>query len=73
MDNKDYTNQLFNELRATREQLLEARIALVRMEAWLEIGEREKFGPPMYAAGALKELRTWREQVGFSKKVEASP
>lgn len=61
MEAKDYTNELYNELRATREQLLQARIAIVRMEAYLEIGEREAWKYSMYAEGALKELRTWRE------------
>ena len=68
MDNKDctdkvqdYMDTLYGELRATREQLLQARLAIVGVNAWLEAGERDDWRSPTFPKNALKELRTWRK------------
>jgi hypothetical protein len=75
MDSGDYTNNLYNEIKAAREQLLQARIALVRVGAWLKVGEEEKWSAPVYAEGAMREMRAYNAWVESTqpKKEEVAP
>ena len=68
MDNKDYTNELYSELRATREQLLQARLAIVGVNVWLEAGERDDWRSPTYPKNALKELKAYLAWVDSTKE-----
>jgi hypothetical protein len=57
---------IYDELRATREQLLQARLAIVGVNAWLEAGDRDDWRSPTFPRSALKELRayfTWVEST----------
>lgn len=75
MEARDYTNNLYNEIKAAREQLLQARLALVRVDAWLKAGEEEKWRTPVYTEGALKEMRAYKAWVESTqpKNEEAAP
>ena len=68
MDNKDYTNELYSELRATHEQLLQARLAIVGVNVWLEAGERDDWRSPTYPKNALKELKAYLAWVDSTKE-----
>jgi hypothetical protein len=67
MDNGDYTDMLYDELRATRERLLQARLALVNVRAWLEAGDRDDWQANLFAKNALKELRVYLAWVESTK------
>jgi hypothetical protein len=76
MDNGDYTDMLYDELRATREQLLQARLAIVGVNAWLEAGERDDWRSPTFPRNALKELKAylaWVESTQPKKEEEVAP
>lgn len=75
MEAKGYTNSLYAELKEAREQLLQARLALLRVDAWLRVGEEQKWGVPVYAEGAMKELRAYNAWVESTqpKKEEVAP
>jgi len=70
MTAKDYTNALYAEIAEAREQLLQARIALVRVDRWLKVGEEEKWRTPVYAEGAMKEMRAYNAWAKSTKKKE---
>ena len=64
---QDYTDSLYDELLATREQLLQARLAIVGVNAWLEAGDRDDWHSPTFPKNALRELKAYLAWVESTK------
>lgn len=71
MDSKDYTDLLYAEVRAAREDALQAKLTLSRVSEWLAYAKNDSWNP-VYLDGAVKEMEAHRAYMKRMEKKEVA-